>query len=511
MTDYRNITFLGIPNISAQGYSSFATDASTTPPTGLEASYLGTDEPSDKAQLPNLDPLHSQWSFNTGGLQVEIGGIAVVNHNLVPGDQIRFVASQYLAQPTLYPLYSLAPTSIQASSNITGTVTNVDEPISSPDGLVISPSPSPASTMSMRFGWPSFSPSFPRTDVTACFTVRVKLSTLVGGSGSTFSYPTIACELWENGVQKAVLGMKAISYQAISAFNGYEVFNFPFGFSQLVNADGRNLECKITLTPGHFPTSDQSGGGYFYVSMESITCYYDSASELVYNTIISPPGSASPVYDSGWLTYYESLLLDDSSPSVKVPQKNLHYFPLPVWAAVTSMAIMFRADRKISNPASFTQAGTAYIPYGARIGGTSPNITVGCIPIGKCLTLVEGIPKKSLSLFRVATTQSAGGSTIGGQSFGSDEFRRRVCDSVDIIASEQETELIQHNIAWTRGLSGAFYVAVDPDNGPTDSVKQEFGAAWVTQTQDMTQPKLLIGGGGAARKYQFTMSLSEKL
>jgi len=74
------------------------------------------------------------------------------------------------------------------------------------------------------------------------------------------------------------------------------------------------------------------------------------------------------------------------------------------------------------------------------------------------------------------TTQSLGGVTIGGQTFGADSWRRRSIPSLNLVVTRDEGFTLL-NMLWLKGNSGAFYLSFDK----TLSAKyQIFSGAWVT-------------------------------
>lgn len=476
----RNVVILGLPNEGTQPYSSFGTDGVVSVPDEMGPEWLGTEEPSDKARILSIDPLHTQWTFTTNGILRTIIGSSLVNHNLTGGSQVRFLGSSLYSALTPLTLLQKAPNAIASSTNTVGSVGNVDEPLSSPDDLVIGPSVV-TNLWDVRLRWPSFSPDFPRLGSSmACFSLLMNIEYTGDGAVAPLGLPRVDVQLWENGVLVSDLGYRGVAVGLTSPAS--QMFTFPFDFASLAHSDGRDLECKIFCTPG----TSVSGGSY--VNLEAITVYYESASAATYGD-----------WDSGWLTISE-----DSRPSPLQPTKSFHYIPITPWTNVSDMVVMVRTDQVIHSPLA---TGGARIVAGAISANPSLYVDVGVWCMGDGVACSLGA-KNDLKYLTPMTQGLGQGQTIGGQTYAADEFRWRSSEPINLIVTRDELKVLQDQLGWRRGRAGAFYVALEPD---VDIGYQTFSSAWCTLVAISPSQEIGAYRADGQQLYSITVQFQEKL
>lgn len=474
----RNVMILGLPNEGVQGYASFGTNGGVVSPTGMEPSYLGTEEPSDKARMSSTDSLYTQWLFSSNVVPREIDGLSIVNHNISTGGQIRFVASTVygtLVQPTIL---TKAPSSIPASTNMTGSVGNV---ATAGDATSVGPTPT-NQIWDVRFAWPTFSPDIPILGSSmACFAITCNLLYVGAGATSPVTVPRLHVELWENGVKKVDLGNRALPIATGAPTS--QLFQFPFDFASLANPDGRDVECYCSFSVG------TSASGSSYGTIDCCAIYYESQ-------VVGAYGA----YDSGWIS-----TPGDTRPAPGRPTKSTHYIPATPWLNVTAAALMIRSDQTTHDP--LVQSGIALkVPAGAAsIPNNYIDVGVWCLGVG----LLCSIGAKADLKYFTPTAQNLGqGQTIFGQTYAADEFRWRAGEPISLIVTRDELKVLQDQLGWRRGHSGAFYVALEPD---VDISYQTFSSAWCTLVSMSAPQELAAYRADGQMLYTVTVQFQEKL
>lgn len=473
----RNVTILGLPNDGAQAYTTFGTNIAGTPPAGLEAFYLGTEEPSERSRIPTLDPLNTQWLASTSGIQREIDGLSIVNHNFRAGSQVRFLGGTYTGI-IQYTQAQLSPNAIASSTNLAGVVGNIDETISAPDGLIVGPSTTIAD-WNVRVSFPNFSPIPLLGYSRACFCLVVHLVS----AGGDLTYPRLDCELWENGVKISSLGWRAVSQAT-------QILTFPFDFASLPgHIDGRDLECKILATEGG------TGVGLTYCTLDALVVYYETA------TPASGADYLAHGWDSGWID-----VPGDVRPSQSQPTRSIHYIPTTPWGVTSGPAafvLMVRADNTTHNPLN----PGLLVPAGATIVFPDTYVQAGVWCFGAGLICSSGA-KNDLKYFTPASQNLGQGQTIFGQTYAADEFRWRAGEPINLIVTRDELKTLQDQLGWRRGHSGAFYVALEPD---VDISYQVFSSAWCTLISMSTPQELGAYRQDGQMLYTITVQFQEKL
>jgi hypothetical protein len=475
----RNVVILGLPNEGIQGYASFGSNGVVSIPTGMEPLYLGTEEPSDKARMLSIDPKNTQWVFSTGGIPRIINGSALVGHNLQAGSQVRFLGHSY-SDLTSLSLLQKAPNAIASSTNATGVVGNVDEQLSFPDGLVIAPTVT-TNPWDVRFSWPTFTPNFPKLGASmACFSVEMNVVYVGLGATAPVTLPKVTVQLWENGSLVLDLGYRGVAVGSTSPTS--QIFTFPFNFASLANPDGRDLECKVLCTPG------TSFSGSSYINLEAITVYYESQLSVDYSD-----------WDSGWL-----IIPGDTRPSPSQPTKSFHYIPAVPWTNVSAMVVLIRTDQTVHNPL-ITNSGT--IVAGTIAANPNMYIDIGIWCMGDGITCSLGA-KNDLKYFTPMAQNLNQGQTIFGQTYAADEFRWRAGEPINLIVTRDELKVLQDQLGWRRGHSGAFYVALEPD---VDIGYQTFSSAWCTLVSMSAPQELGAYRQDGQMQYTLTIQFQEKL
>lgn len=469
-----NLLILGAPNLTAEAYTTVSTTGfAGLSPVGMEPSYLKTEEPTDIARLTLLDPKHTQFLIDFAGLDSIISAFAPVNHNIAPGGRVRLIGWFNAATPWVYQVQ--APNAIAASTNITGGVTNVDEAIDTPDGLVITPT-APTSLWLARFSFASLSFTPDTREDMGAFVLRARLNATGAGATAPISYPKLTVDLWENGTLKKTLGYRAVTRSTA----GGQVLIFPFSFSDLTAPSGVNLEVTVTCTVG------ASVSGSQFISLEALALYYEK----------DPSIAGLTLQDSGWF--------DVLGKVPKAPSANFHaMWTSQPWTGIQSVVLVIQTDQAAHDGMVRTQDDT--VPVGA-ISAPDSFVQVGTLPLGLAKVLDDGVRKHGGPKARPVSTP-LGSSTAGGQTYGADAYRRREMRGLDLRVSRDELAWLQYEIAYKKGETGAVYVAMEPD---VELGYQVFTAFW--GTADIGEPvadgKYKPGGG---MKFALSASFIEKL
>lgn len=472
MTTPRNLTLLGLPNYGAETFGVFGASGAPEPAL-MTSSKLKTEEPTELARMTTLDPIYTQWTFTTNSISVDVRGFSVVNHNFAPNTWYRILAANsaglFSSQPSTAP-----PTAIEASTNITGGVTNVDEAISSADGLIITPTVN-TNMWSVRLSWGAFSPTPKITGNMSSVVINAKLVWVGSGATSPITAPSMIVELWEGGVFKSSLGQRAVN---VSSAN--QILIFPFDFSSLTATSGANLEIKVTSYPG------SSTSGSSYATMDTISIYYESS-------------SVSYSYDSGWIQLTDST---SNRYGPDDPVKLLHYIPSSTWTIAVAK-LLIRTDQANHDLITFGGGAGALTAYTAT---PKSYIEAGVWCIGNGLVLSIGLQEHTPIGSLVEVTE-VGVRTLAGNSYSADLFRERVSDPIDVVVTRDELVLLQNQLAWKRGKRGAFYVAMEPDLA---DVYQQFTAFWCT-LESMSVPRQITYSSTGSNLYSVTLQFREKL
>lgn len=447
-----NMKLLGFPNHTAQAYVL----AATTGEPGLEpaemgASWLQTDEPSDRARLTILDPYHSQIGFDTNLVPITIEGIAAVNHNVADGGQIRFVGWNGSVPGVINLPARATPSVIVTSSNRTGAATNVDELIASPDGLIMNPTNAALSwSVTLRFTAPTGTINT-GADMMAVV-VRARRVFTGAGADDPRTLPVLTASL---AAPAFALGSRAVT---VSAAEG-QIFIFPFKRSDFTSLS--DLQVKLDFTTG------ASFSGAQYAVLESVACYYE---QVTLNT---------PTHDSGWIT-----VETDSRLARQAPAQHTHYFPTLPWEGIIAYAVQFRTDQSTHNPQTTT---TGLVAQGVVPEDPVSFVQAGVLPAGGVIAPGRGVRHGSGPMAGTPEVQMLSGSSVGGQSYGSDAYAYRASGPIEVMVTREELRLLQDQVGFRKGRSSPFYLALEPD---VDAEYQMFTAYWAT-LKSITEPRPL--------------------
>jgi len=418
---------LGLPNHAVQSYATL--DASSFAglfPPQFEPELVLNEEPSERTRFTLLDPYHTQLALGTSGLLSLFHGFAIINHNINDGGQFRILGS--ILGPSLHLPTRAAPTSISNATNISGSVSDVDEAIDTPDGLSITPTVTSDS-------W-GFTCDFPTPGGTLgsiadalCFVVRARRAFSGAGATAPQTYPSLSIKLTEGGSLIRSLGYRAVTETAA----GGQILIFPFSKSELADPTGAGIQAEIDGSVG------LSASGHQYIALETVSFYWES-------------GFAG--FDSGWITVDNG----DDRPAPLQPSRSSHYFPDTAWTALDGITLLIRSDQTRHDPPK-TQGSV--IPVGA-IAPAKTVIDIGVFCAGEGITLGRGIKKGSGPLAGPETV-AFDSSTIAGQPYGADSYRFRSTDPIEVLVTRDEALFLQDQLAYRRGQFGAFYVVLEPD------------------------------------------------
>lgn len=446
-----NITMWGFPNHTAQAYTTAATIGGGIEPADMVASWLKTDEPKDIARITTLDPYASQWGFDTNLVPLTIDALALVNHNIADGGQIRFVGwggsvVGILNLPTMPP-----PQTVVASTNMTGAVGDIDETISASDGLSMAPT-NPALPWSVTLRFFSLGGTINTGADMMAIVIRTRRVFTGAGASDPRTLPIVTAAL---AAPTFALGYRAVTVST----TGGQIFIFPFRRSDFTSV--ADCQVKLDFTPG----TSFSGGQY--AVLETVACYYDAVTVN------------SPTHDSGWVTWQTNSLLARVAPT-----QHMHYIPPTPWTNIIAYGVQLRSDQSIHVPLK-TAAGLVPAP----VVPTNPLtfVQAGVAPAGPAIAPAAGVRKGAGPMSGSPETVSVGGTTGGGQAYGADAYGFRTSPPLELIVTRDELLLLQDQLGFRKGKNSPFYVAVEPG---VAQQYQMFTAYWAT-LKSMSEPRPL--------------------
>lgn len=474
------ITFLGFPDPVSELYTTIYSPGSV--PSTLPLTNLQTDEPSEKTRILSLDPINSQIAFDFAGVEKDIDGFSIINHNLTPGNHYRFIG---LSTPGSlgWTYETQAPNAVTASSNVSGGVTNIDEAISSPDGLKMEPF-TPTLAWNVRLGFAALSHTPNTATGRGFFVVRARLEASGIGLDTLATLPRLLVDLRQQGSPVVIpLGYRAVQTSAA----GGQVLIFPFEFSSLADPTGADIEVQLTFTPG-----TSTAGSMVYGTLESVRLYYERFPAVT--------TGYSTDCDTGWIA-----VPDVGGDFEQIPTSSAHCFLGERWTGIQSLILLVRSDQA-DHAADFNFSDGA-IPYQA-VETPSDFVEMGIVETGESKVLTYGLnaePGPVAGPYTSAMSETG----LTGQSYTADLFSGRRTDAMTLTVTKAEKTWLQREIGWKRGLSVPFFAALEPGEEAED---QMFTAAWWTLAADLGMPKRLGRSGSQDELvYEMTIELREKL
>lgn len=392
---------------------------------------LQTDEPSELWRHTNLDPAES-WLFWTNssygaGLQTsfDVNAMSLINHNLSRDAKVRFVLSDFNIDEPI----SLAPTSLESSTNFTGGFADVDDNPFAPDGNNMTTS-TPGVASQARFGFDT--PADPPTTGAD----NQAFVALVTGSGSGSGL--VDLELYEaGGLVATLVNDQTVVAGADSLLVGY------WNASSLGTSSGADVELRIN---NHTP------GASFGLTIKAVRWIED------------PSDVASLSYDSGWLDAVSDpvdTLWGDTAPSTagRAPVQNfVHVLPSTIDAE--------RGFFYIRDP----ENSDGYLQAGVLVVGPcfQPTLNRAYGP----LVNVEDLSVKK--------------KTHGGQTFGVSRPRLRKVYFPHAALSAAEAHSLFDRLYWRRGILRPVLVSLFPG----DATEGGNTTVWATpeQFEDLGAP-----------------------
>jgi hypothetical protein len=458
-------------NLISRPFATVGVDASysSAVPAGLEPSWLKTQEPTEVARINSLFPLASRWqaTFDRNSSQL-VGGMSLVGAPLSPGGYYRYTSGK--------PTYQvLVPTSIDAD-NTTGVVGDVDESAFAPDANWLEPTDhtQPWNVVLDGFATPTSNP--------IVGTARAFIVLWVEAVAVDDEYPSMICILKQSGLTMDE------SWRVITEEGGQMVI-IPFNPSVFTSASGGSLSLTLLFS------ASSSGNGYARLG----------AANIIVETVDGM--AAVPVLDSGWIASPAAAFgTDDDAP---MPTINLTYWPDNVWAInpEDGLWVQLLDDQMEHNPDIVL--GTSVAVDSIENLFYRGHFDAGVFVAGDADTFEDAILMDDTPGGNIIIEQF-GGTTVGGQTYGADAFRRRTI-SVQLTVSRDELLVLQNRMAWRRGKAGAFYFASEPD---IPVQRQIFTSGWYTLIS-MSDPTRLQGvaydGGDGTLLFVLTLVLEEKL
>lgn len=458
-------TFLGLTNIL--GRSATSVSALFDEVVDLEGRYLKSEEPSDIARIPTLNPTRSFWKIGLGYTLNRFDGFAAVNSKLSPDGLWRVVGSSQVDGAIRINV----PTSIAASTNITGGVTNIDENLASPgpDGNYIVPTVV-TSDWSVTLNIPTTGTVSGSDLVLAgsnrsIFILYVKLFEQFSEPVSSVAlYPKITVKLKQSGVVIRELGHRAVT----ETNSQYLLFSFDIAETD----NSGSVQCEISQSVGL-----NGNGNALFFGLDAVNLLTEAVDFD---------------FDTGWMSN-EAHVWSYPSDGPKANPILQKFLNAPV--QLTSLALWYQDDQTIHDPnTSGDETTPAPVTSGvpAALISTFPKsyIDTGVLLGGPKLTLTNGLRVNNSFAPR---TMQVDGQSITGQTYGADAFRQLIGPPVELTVTREEGLIILDRVGMRRGKSGAFFVAHDPS---LPAAYQVFSSAYVTCAE--------IGGMEPIQPQQYT-------
>lgn len=436
---------------------------------GLPVSRLGTVEPSEVGRILTLNPEHNNILASTVGTIAEEfswDGVALVNHNLSPWGLWR----QSDARSTIR-----APASgLAGSTNVTGSASNIDEDLDTPDGAVIGPTV-PANGWSTRV-------QFSTSDAMVVGAHMAYFVFWVLGVNVTTvdaAYPQISVDLYENGVFKRHLGARAVTKPS------GQFLIFTFDPSEV--SDTSVIEAFIQCSSYTPPLSSTR-----YINVDAASLGYEDA-------------TTPTTLDTGWLTTSLSQL-GAASRFSHLPQHDSYFFPASVTTIGTQALKII--DDQVDHFEYDQVSHTSYIPASMVKYQPSGYIQAGVWVGGPALFLTQGL--QGAPVERIMQTGREG-TTEGGQPYAGVVFRRRGFTANFMMTEDEKNELMDA-IDWQLGMTEPFYVATMANIDPS---RQRFNSGYVVleELSDVTQmgDQYVEGGDETQTLYLKSYTFGERL
>lgn len=459
----RPITLLGFPNVIAESDSLISQPL--TAPAGFEEEYLQTEEPSDTARIPTIDPLYSMWSCDFQSSFKDVYGLATINSNISPWGYYRYFSS---SGGGLYTV--LNTTSIATSNNRTGNVTDVDEAILTPDSLYMSPTTTTSDwSVRLNFSTPGSSP------ITGTARGLIVLNVILVGT-PLVKYPRVSVDLYQSNVF-----LQSLGYRAVTRSSGSQTFIFDFDPVVLSNSNGSSMSALISFQPG----SNTS-----YGKLDTARCYVITATAEKDSNFINSPSYLNP-----------------SRESITKRSTSFHYFPVSPWLDITNVYFQIVDDQVDHSPDMGNSVSG--IPINNVKSPESQLYTqAGVWVAGGTLEFNPGLTPKEPGSVGIAI-QGVSGNTLGGQSYGANTWIRRKTGPLTIYCTRAEADLFMEHVPWLKGNSGAFYLSMDPD---IDQQHQKFQSFWATLLGGVERPEIpSFYDSGSDSLYSLKCEFQEKL
>jgi hypothetical protein len=431
-----NLVIAGLPNFVAADVAAITAGADAGGTMGV--ANLKTQEPAEVARLTSVFPHESWWEVDLS-VALPVEAVALVNHSLIPGDQVRVVG---VASGALPPARSetLPPTAIEAIVNEQGAPVGVlDEHPSSPSDMGIALPTVETDPWSIRFsfGTPSFTPAVGGDY--QCFLAKPRQ---VNAAESASDFPTGKASLYEGGVLRKVLGTKAINANSAEG----QLLIFPWNAGDLQTADGSAVELLLEFEPG---------SGVAYAGLDSVSW------EVMHQADVDAAD-----FDTGWQTMIgaeaEAAWGGTALQAVDLPSPLWHH--LMVATNLESLRVEFRADG---------------LGFFTNFVATPPRTPSGVIDVGVLLVA---------ALFEVEYNFAPGASLrsrpfLIGDDDGLDganraiaAYRRRTCEVEFLLVPEAEAHSLFARLDHASQGTAAFLLVLEPTKTGTIARNTTFWA-----------------------------------
>lgn len=420
-----SITFLGLPNIARRGSTTIV--AIGEEPIVGEALYLKNEDIRQTARIISVDPPIAKWQVISIGDLFDFDGAVLVNNNLSNQGYFRVVNAAHV--------YSvLFPSSI-SGGNITGTVGDIENEISNPNGLYVGPT-TPTTDWFLTVEYVSSSQVAKTGEAMGIIAIAVE----VFGGLPIDVYPSIKVQLRNNGSLVQEMGYRAVSTKTT------QVFLFTFD-PAIMPGDPTlsNIEVRMDCYPG-------DNGSYF--KLETTNIYYEDVDQTF-------------TLDSLWISANQGHFL--SIRDGLLPLKSVHYLSPSTQVNQTQLYLMIIDDGSEPNPPTAGYYGSAYTNSVSVAGLTlKPGNYVegGSLIFGPKMTITPGLaaetgsPKIGINV----ESSSSGSSGYVASVYSADLFfQKETPSAIEIICTRDVMMELMAKIGYQKGRSGLFYAILDGD------------------------------------------------
>lgn len=441
---------LGIPNMmDPRWLTAIATSEASA---SMADDNMLTPEPSEFWRSASENPYDTMIRVQRAADESGVGygnglirwwdALALVRANLSPSADVRIMcktadgSGQYM--DARYAAIELPPTAIEAFTNLTGVVGNIDEPISGAlDGNRLTPTaPTSAWSLRLSFGTPADPPVAGARR--QAFVVAVTLTNPIPAPQEA---PRLTARLFESGIETRFLGTKHVTRYGVS------YLTFPWDASLLAVADGSGVELVLN---GSSTTSISFGTAA--IQVEAVGWLVDDGQTISDNVLV----------DSGWITMPDGVDVDVSRNFDRFTPRYRDFAAFDLAVGALEFQELWVLVRDDGAPLDLTDLNSDLPdPNDAVLFSAPGYVEIGHIIVGQSLSLTYS-PTFGPMLSAMDLSDKA--YTEGGQTFGVARPALRVVELPLAAMLQAEAMMLYKRLVRHRGVLGPVLVALDPSN-----------------------------------------------